>query len=363
MIKKPVLLIDENKCKHNIENMIKRAADNNLVLRPHFKTHQSLEIGRWFKDFGIDRITVSSVTMAEYFSAEWSDITIAFPVNILEIDEINSLAERVSLNLLVESEETAFFLRDNIKHDAGIFIKIDVGADRTGIKPDNLAAIDSVLGALSQSDRLAFKGFLSHAGHTYNCRSKAEIQKVSNESVSIMDKLKEAYIPEYPDLLTSYGDTPSCSVADDFGTIDEIRPGNFVFYDLMQHQIGAADIAEIGVAVACPVVAVHQDKNEIVIYGGGVHFSKESMTDDEYGLIYGKAAAPDRDGWGKLIPGMYLKKMSQEHGIVHAPDSQISNYKPGDIILILPVHSCMTADVLKSYQTLDGRVIAQSQNK
>jgi len=357
MIKRPVLLIDEKKCRSNINQMARKAAGKKLTLRPHFKTHQSLEIGRWFKEAGVDRITVSSVTMAEYFSGEWDDITIAFPVNILEIDEINLLAERISLNLLIESAETALFLKDNIDHDIGIFIKIDVGYNRTGIVPDNTDAIESILKVLQSADKLKFRGFLSHAGHTYNCRSRSEIIEISNRSVSIMDELKDRYRREYPELITSLGDTPSCSVADDFGTTDEIRPGNYVFYDLTQHQISSAGIGDISVAMACPVVAVHEERNEIVIYGGGVHFSKESMTDDEYGVIYGRAVAPVHDGWTDLIPGMYLKKLSQEHGIVHLPDSEIANYKPGDIILILPVHSCMTGNLMKSYQTFDGRII------
>ena len=55
---------------------------NNLFLRPHFKTHQSTEIGKWFKQKGLLNY-VSSISMAEYFSNEWNDITIAFPINIL----------------------------------------------------------------------------------------------------------------------------------------------------------------------------------------------------------------------------------------------------------------------------------------
>ena len=115
-ITKPTLLLDEYKCKKNIQNMFSRAQLHQVDLRPHFKTHQSLEIGQWFKEVGVNKITVSSLEMAIYFAEEWNDITVAFPVNILEIDTINALAEKIKLNLLIESKETILFLNKHLKH-------------------------------------------------------------------------------------------------------------------------------------------------------------------------------------------------------------------------------------------------------
>ena len=60
-ITKPTLILDEAKCKANIAFMADKAKTNNVELRPHFKTHQSLEIGRWFKEAGISKITASSL--------------------------------------------------------------------------------------------------------------------------------------------------------------------------------------------------------------------------------------------------------------------------------------------------------------
>ena len=86
---KPTLLIDRKKCQSNISRMVNKSLKYNLNLRPHFKTHQSAIIGELFKDFNINTITVSSVSMAIYFEKHgWKNITIAFPVNILEIDQI-----------------------------------------------------------------------------------------------------------------------------------------------------------------------------------------------------------------------------------------------------------------------------------
>lgn len=357
-IKKPTLLLDEKKCRDNISKMISKARKHNVEFRPHFKTHQSLEIGRWFREAGTEKITVSSLSMASYFSEEWNDITVAFPVNILEIDTINELAGKIRLNLLVESVETIKFLKDNLKYPAGFFIKIDLGSHRTGIDPSDTEKIEKILEKSDGSEKLKFMGFLGHAGHTYHSKSTSEIKAIQNFSMDMMSTLKKNYIHKYPDLIISTGDTPGCSLSDNFSGTDEIRPGNFVFYDLMQLRLGSNTEDQIAVAMACPVVAIHKERNEIIIYGGGIHFSKERLENETEGVIYGRVVEATPEGWGGIIPGMYLKSLSQEHGIVAVPANEISKYSIGDILIILPVHSCMTADCMKSYLTLSNREIS-----
>ena len=109
-ITQPTLFIDKTKCKENIYRMFSKAKSNKLDFRPHFKTHQSIEIGLWFKEIGVNKITVSSFTMAEYFSSQWDDITVAFPINILEIETINNLAKKITLNICIENIESILFV-------------------------------------------------------------------------------------------------------------------------------------------------------------------------------------------------------------------------------------------------------------
>ena len=72
--------------------MCDKAAANQLIFRPHFKTHQSVKTGEWFREAGVTAITVSSVSMAQKFAdAGWDDITIAFPLNIREAEKVAHL--------------------------------------------------------------------------------------------------------------------------------------------------------------------------------------------------------------------------------------------------------------------------------
>ena len=358
MIRVPTLFLDPVRCKKNIAKMAAKARRNNVAFRPHVKTHQSLSVARWLKEEGVAKITVSSLKMAAYFAQEWDDITVAFPTNILEIETINTLAPKIQLNLCVENIEVLEFLKNHLKAPVGIFLKMDIGYNRTGIAVDRFSLIDQLLSQMDQTPMLQFKGFLGHAGHSYQCRSKEAIETVHQTSKEKFLILKSHYQEQYPELTLSYGDTPSCSVTEDFTGIDEIRPGNFIFYDLTQNIIGSNELDEIAVAMACPVVAKHPDRNEIVIYGGGVHLSKDRVEDPETGVIFGRIAEKKGSGWGACIPNMHLKSLSQEHGIVSVPKETMRDYAIGELLWVLPVHSCMAADLMKEFHTPDGAILS-----
>ena len=358
MIRVPTLFLDPVRCKKNIAKMAAKARRNNVAFRPHVKTHQSLAVARWLKEEGVAKITVSSLKMAAYFAQEWDDITVAFPTNILEIETINTLAPKIQLNLCVEDIEVLEFLKNHLKAPVGIFLKMDIGYNRTGIAVDRFSLIDQLLSQMDQTPMLQFKGFLGHAGHSYQCRSKEAIETVHQTSKEKFLILKSHYQEQYPMLTLSYGDTPSCSVTEDFTGIDEIRPGNFIFYDLTQNIIGSNELDEIAVAMACPVVAKHPDRNEIVIYGGGVHLSKDRVEDPETGVIFGRIAEKKGSGWGACIPNMHLKSLSQEHGIVSVPKETMRDYAIGDLLWVLPVHSCMAADLMKEFHTPEGAILS-----
>ena len=45
----------------------------------------------------------------------------------------------------------------------------------------------------------------------------------------------------------------------------------------MQLELGSCGEADVAAAVACPVVAVHAVRLEVVVYGGAIHLSKEDF--------------------------------------------------------------------------------------
>lgn len=357
-IEKPTLLLNENAARRNMHRMAEKARRLNLRFRPHFKTHQSAEIGEWFRTEGVTAITTSSIDMALYFASHgWDDITIAFPANLRQGRTLAALAERVRLGLLVESVETVQGLAQGITAPVDIWMKVDVGAHRTGLAWDAPEAARQVAEAVQRIPHFRLRGLLTHAGHTYGARGGEAVCQRSAESAARIDGLRCALQAQgLGRLEVSVGDTPATSLCADLGPVDEIRPGNFIFYDSQQVQIGSCAWEDVAVALACPVVAKHAERGEIVVYGGAVHLSKDYLMEGEQ-RSYGAVCLPTADGWSQPLPGAYVSGLSQEHGILHVPAADFNQIQIGDLVCILPAHSCLTVTLMKRYQTLDGRVI------
>lgn len=357
-ISRPSLILNEERARRNIHRMAEKAKANHVRFRPHFKTHQSALIGEWFREEGVEAITVSSLGMASYFATHnWEDITVAFPFNLREIETLWDLGQKIHLELLVESIEVVDFLEKQYPRDLDLWIKIDAGANRTGIKNENIPGILAVAERISASGHLKLRGILSHYGQTYRAGSAEEAAllfvEANRKMKTVQTALRKAGVRKTE---ISVGDTPSCSVCDDLGKVDEIRPGNFVFFDATQLRIGSCAEEDIAVAAACPVVAIHPEKEEAIIYGGAVHLSKEYFL--ENGIpSYGDAVFPRAEGWSARIPGAYVRSLSQEHGIVHVPREVLDRIKVGDLLMILPVHSCLSVAALGEYTTLEGEKI------
>ena len=140
-----------------------------------------------------------------------------------------------------------------------------------------------------------------------------------------------------------------CSQVDRLSGVDEIRPGNFVYYDLMIVENGSCLEEDMAIAVACPIIALHPERSELIVHGGAVHLSKEALCYESGMVIYGKVADPEGDAWSASIPGAYVRNISQEHGVIQADDDWINSKSIGDVVYLLPVHACLTADLFDDF--------------
>ena len=363
-IDKPTLVLDQKKVGNNIQEMVKKAGSAKVRFRPHFKTHQSAQIGDKFRKLGVKSITVSSLEMALYFAKNgWQDITVAFPANILEIDKINSLAKEIKLNLLVDSECVVDFLETKLKFPVRLWIKIVIGYGRVGLLWQDFDRILALAKKINGIEQFFFSGLLTHFGQSYDAENEGQIREIYTGSVSKLKQVKSKLLEN--GLLhceISIGDTPCCTVVEDFAGVDEIRPGNFVFNDLIQSFIGSCPEEKIAMAVACPVVGKYEKRRQIAIYGGAVHFSKEYIMDENGEQIYGYLTFLINDSWTSADKGGVLVSLSQEHGLLNVTKELFDRIGIGDILLILPVHSCLTANLFKEYITLDGKIINRIQS-
>lgn len=127
-----------------------------------------------------------------------------------------------------------------------------------------------------------------------------------------------------------------------------------MFYDLMQYHLGSCQVENIAVMMFCPVVARHIERNELVIYGGAVHFSKDRIIiNDE--TWFGQLADYQNYSCTDLISDAYIRSLSQEHGIVKVNKDVFSTIKTGDLIGVIPVHSCLTVSSMGAFYNTSGK--------
>ncbi|MCP4311500.1 MAG: hypothetical protein GY790_09590 [Bacteroidetes bacterium] len=334
--------------------MAEKAASNQLSFRPHFKTHQSAEIGNWFGEFGVSKITVSSFRMARYFaSAGWKDILVAFPFNPHDLHHLNELSVTTKISILLDNPDTLAFL-GRLECTVEFYIDIDTGYGRTGIKSGEKEKIEELLAVSGKNPGLKFRGFYCHAGHSYKTFDNSIREQIHLKATGELLDLKQEFATYSP--LALYGDTPNCSTQDDFTGIDEISPGNFVFYDLTQILLGTCCPHEVAVAMTCSVTGKYPERKQLVIHGGGVHFSKDSI---QFGdrIIFGEVVIPGKEGWRTPGEKNFITGLSQEHGLLENAGSLFNRTRIGDRLMVLPVHSCMTANLMREYRTLNGDVI------
>lgn len=358
-ISEPTLLLNQAIARQNLRRMAEKARAAGVRFRPHFKTHQSARIGEWFREEGVTAITVSSVEMALYFSAHgWEDILVAFPANLRQMSAFNTLARQVRLGLLVESLQTVEALAEGLQYPVDLWLKIDSGSRRTGLAWDQPAALLPILQKIRTHAGFRFQGLLTHSGHTYGGGGAERVIAAFETGIQRLDGLRQQLAAAgYTSLEISVGDTPGCSLSSNFQPADEIRPGNFIFYDGMQAAQGVCNWQDVAVCVACPVVALHPERGTIILYGGAIHLSKEFIEVD--GLrSYGLLGLPSGAGWSPPLPGASLISLSQEHGVAQMLPQQLAQMQVGDLVCVYPIHSCLAVSALGKYLTLEGEPIS-----
>jgi len=353
----PAVVVDERRARANIAAMAAKAAASGVRLRPHFKTHDNVGVGRWFREAGVRHATVSSLAMAERFARDgWRDLTLAILVNPRELPRLADLAWRLAdrggaLGLTVDTPEAARAVRHLTGDTSPLWLKVDTGHGRSGVRWDDPTRLLAVARSAS------FAGLLTHAGHSYRA-PRDELPALFAETVRRLAAAREA---TGRDLQLSLGDTPTCTAVESFAGVDEVRPGNFVFFDLMQRTAGVCGDDRLAAALVCPVIGTDPSRGRLVLHGGAVHLSRESLATPA-GPVFGCLGALAPEGFGPVLDAAAVTEMSQEHGIVSLePDrwtDLADGLNPGDLVLVHPVHACLTCNLQgTSMRTLTGAML------
>jgi D-serine deaminase-like pyridoxal phosphate-dependent protein len=343
----PCLVLDRTILNRNLLVMASALARLNVPLRPHMKTAKSIEVARLATAGQPGGIAVSTLAEAEYFLGHGiTDVLYAVGITPRKLDQVCKL-NAAGAQIIVITDDPA--MTDTIgAHPSPprTLIEIDSGEERGGVHPDSTLLLE-----LAARLGPCLTGVMTHAGHSYACRSVREIEAVAEiERASVTRAAARLREAGYAIDIVSAGSSPTARHAENFAGVTEIRAGVYMFGDLFQAEIETHGADAIAVTVLTSVIG--RRPGRILVDAGGLALSKDRST-EATAHDYGFGLALDIDGtrgFGNAI----VRKAYQEHGVIELDPAHPVDLPIGAKLRIAPNHTCMTAAAHDRYFVVDG---------
>jgi len=330
-----MVLVDLDKLERNVYTIANKVRSKGKILWPMFKTTKSTFIARLQEKAGAEGFLCGSVAEAETLVNKGitNTVMLAYPtVDSGELDRIANLIERdVRVIIRIDNVRLASLI-DRSFHSKGLkieyCIKVDVGYQRLGVRPEN---VGSFAWKLRRFSSLEFTGIVTHQGNAYSARNPLEVRHIAKRSAELMEvtlKFLKRYGLE-PEIVGA-GSTPTLRFDIEEPIYTHLFPGNYVYYDRTQALVyGSAKIEDCALTVLATIISVpeHSSGNVAVINAGGRYFDKEIRG----GL----------KGYGQLVeyPKVVVSRVSQEIALL---DTSMEKVEVGEKVNIITNHSCYT---------------------
>jgi len=346
----PAVLIDVDVLDMNIERMAASMRGRGVGLRPHVKTHKTLEIARKQLAAGAVGITVATIGEAEVFAADGvKDIFIAYPlwVEATHAERLRALAATARLAVGVDSVEGTTAMGARLGADAGnieVLIEVDSGHHRSGVLPDEVVDVARAAAAAG----LLVSGVFTFPGHSY--KPGMPTGAAGNENEALRQAAAALSSAGFEVSSISGGSTPTALISGE-SAATELRPGVYVFGDAQQLELERCGWEDIALTVAATVVSRHEAR------GGNVR----RVVVDAGSKILGSDRPDWATGYGRLpeYPDARVVALSEHHATVVWPDS--AELPPlGTRLRVIPNHVCLTMNLVDEVLAVrDGAVVEQ----
>jgi D-serine deaminase-like pyridoxal phosphate-dependent protein len=342
----PFLALDPERMERNIARLEARLQKLGVALRPHMKTHKSLEVGRRMRR-GVGPITVSTMREAEEFAdAGFRDIVYAVGVAPSKLDRVEALRRRgVDLCVILDSVAQARAVADASRRSGDrmpALIEIDADGHRAGLSPDDPAILEVARALVEGGAEL--RGVLVHAGESYSCATADDLAAAAEkERAAVVGVAERLRAEGYPSPVVSVGSTPTSHFARNLDGVTDVRAGVYVFQDLVMAGIGVCTLDDIAISVVATVIGHRPEKGWIITDAGWMAMSRDRGTasqrlDQGYGVVTSMDGTPYED--------LVVVRTSQEHGtmaIRPGSDAPLPDLPVGARVRVYPNHACATA--------------------
>lgn len=341
----PCLMVDLDIVDKNIKRMSDICRKAGVSLRPHIKTHKTVEIAKMQLSSGACGISVAKVSEAEVFAKHGiRSIFIAYPVagaekfrRLLALKR-NGGDISVGVDNLVSAKSLSeIFAKGGERID--VMVEVNLGLDRSGVRIDGLPSFVAQIIGFSG---LRLKGIFGFRSIFYN-GGKLDFHSDGLREGAMMMRAYEDLRKMGVEMETvSAGSSPTAKSVSEVKGITEVRPGTYVFNDVMEVKTGVVDLSQCAASVLCTIVSKPKD-GVYTVDGGTKTFAGDVSPDQEplflngYGAVHGNQK-------------MVLKWMNEEHGIVEGKE-EASKLEIGDKIRIIPNHICTVVNLFDEMVT------------
>lgn len=323
----PSLALYPSRIQNNID-VLKSFVPDTKRLRPHIKTNKSPEVVGMLLDAGIEKFKCATIAEAEMLAnAGAADVLLAYQPTGPKVDRLIELIKKfpaISFSCLVDNETSANIISEkSIEQNiiVPVWIDLNVGMNRTGIKPENAFTLSEKILKL-KGVRLvglhAYDGHLRDADlDTRTAKCNAAFQEVVDLRQKIREQLKT-------DINIVAGGSPTFPIHAKRGNV-ECSPGTFIFWDIGYGSILKEQPFQYAALVLTRIVSLPAE-GILCLDLGHKSIASENPIANRVSFLN----APEVEPIGH----------SEEHLVVKT--NQWKKYKVGDVLYGVPFHVCPT---------------------
>jgi len=233
----PALLLDLDAFQRNVALMAAFCRERGVALRPHAKTHKSVEIARQQLEAGAVGICCATIGEAERLTAGGiGNLLITSPiVTRPKLERLARLHERAAGLMVVADQIAAVDDLARIAAGTGralhVLVDLGVGRQRTGCA--STAGALAVARRIAGANSLAFGGVQAYAGHLQHVPEMAErARQGAPEDAKIEDVLEALSADSIAVPRVTGGGTGSHAIDAEGGLFTELQCGSYVFLDV-----------------------------------------------------------------------------------------------------------------------------------
>ena len=334
----PALVVDLDKVKRNVA-LASEMTRGRVALRPHVKTHKSVELAQLQVEHGAIGVTTATMLEAEAMVRGGIE-SVLVAHEVVGTGKLELAAELAGVNRLTVAIDD----RRNARALAaaavaagtkiGVLVDVDTGMGRCGVRSaDEAAALADEAGSL---EGLVFEGVMGYEGHCVHEPDPAERRRKTSAAmqrlVAAVERIRAAGIAVQT---VSAGGTGTLELTAADEQVTELQIGSYVFMDAAYTRI----VPELEVALTVLATVISRNEETLVLDCGSKAISAEH-------------APPELEGHEAT-----LRYLAEEHAVFDA--GARCTLDLGDRVRVRTGHCCATTNLHRVHHVVAGGVVVE----